>query len=287
MNTTDLEERLYRHVKFLTELNPPRNSANVSSLNKAAQYIKEQFSEFTGNISEQTWTAGGNEYKNIIAVYNPEAGNRIIVGGHYDVCCESPGADDNASAVAGLIETARMVFQDKPELDYGIEFVAYSLEEPPHFSGESMGSYVHAKSIDPEKTLGMVCYEMIGYFSDEPGSQDFPYPEMAAMYPSTGNFIVVLSIPQFSDFNGEVFRRMKGKADIGIYQAIFDDSFSYRSDHINYWQMGIPAVMISDTAYIRNPNYHELTDTIDTLDFYKMGETVKATYNAIVDFNNR
>nr|GFC84151.1 hypothetical protein [Tanacetum cinerariifolium] len=112
---------------------------------------------------------------------------------HYDVCGEQPGADDNASAVAGLLETARLLQSQAATLRHRIDFVAYSLEEPPFFGTEYMGSAVHAQSLHDAgaRVRAMLCYEMIGYFSDEPGSQQFPDAALAARYPSTGNFIIV------------------------------------------------------------------------------------------------
>src|SRR5207342_1395907 len=135
-------------------------------------------------------------YSNIIASYNPKATKRLIVGAHYDVCGNQPGADDNASAVAGLLETARLLGENKPEIDYQIDLVAYCLEEPPFFSTQHMGSFVHAKSLHENKidVIGMICYEMIGYFSDQPNSQPFPAPELAKIFPSTANFIIVVGI---------------------------------------------------------------------------------------------
>ena len=100
------------------------------------------------------------------------------MGAHYDVCGDQPGADDNGSAVAGLIETIRLLYENNLELDYGIDFVFYCLEEPPFFGTEEMGSYVHAKSVskNKENIIGMICYEMIGYFSDKKGLKVFLIP---------------------------------------------------------------------------------------------------------------
>ena len=135
-------------------------------------YIKNEFEQAGLEVQYQKWIAAGNEYTNVIGVYNGHKSKRLIVGAHYDVCGEQPGADDNASAVAGLLESARLIGENKPDLDYAIEFVAYCLEEPPFFGTTEMGSYVHAKSLFDNNVdvIGMICYEMIGYFSDEPNS---------------------------------------------------------------------------------------------------------------------
>ncbi|MBT6439006.1 MAG: M28 family peptidase [Flavobacteriales bacterium] len=277
--------RLYTDVEFLTTVSPARNYQNLNSLNKVANYIINKFGKLESNVIEQKWIADNNEYKNIIVKYNPEKKKRLIVGAHYDVCGNQPGADDNASAVAGLLETARLVFGNKPNLDYGIDFVAYCLEEPPFFGTELMGSYVHAKSLYDSNTevMGMVCYEMIGYFSDEPNSQPFPTPELASLYPSTANFIVVVGIQEHHAFNMHIHEQMSIGSAIDVQVISFPSSgdLAGLSDHRNYWKFGYPALMINDTSFIRNPNYHEQSDTIDTLDFDKMTEVVNSSYRAI------
>ncbi|MEL6847968.1 MAG: M28 family peptidase, partial [Bacteroidota bacterium] len=218
--------------------------------------------------------------------YQPHKTKRLVVGAHYDVCGDQPGADDNASAVAGLMETARMVFEAQPELDYRIDFVAYCLEEPPYFGTEHMGSYVHAKSLadDGAELIGMICYEMIGYFSDEPGSQPFPIPELAPYYPSVANFIIVVGIAEYLAFNQRVHQLMAEDAGIDVQVIHFPEANSLAglSDQMNYWNFGYPALMINDTSFVRNPHYHQKTDTIDTLDFDKMTEVVNAAYKAVI-----
>lgn len=177
------KDRLYKDVDFLTSIKPERNFQNLKSLQRVCDYLKKEFLSMGATPEEQTWIAEGAEYKNIIASYNSAKERRLIVGAHYDVAGNQPGADDNASAVAGLLETARLVFADKPALDYRIDFVAYCLEEPPFFGTDLMGSYVHAKSLYDSNAdvIGMICYEIIGYFSDKPNSQPFPIPEMAKL----------------------------------------------------------------------------------------------------------
>ena len=281
-------ERLYRDVEFLTSLTPARNYLNLKSLEKTTDYIEREFKSMGANTEVQTWIADGNEYKNIIASYNPTKKRRLVVGAHYDVCGDQPGADDNASAVAGLLESARLVFENQPVLDYRIDFVAFCLEEPPFFGTDSMGSYVHAKSLHDEKVdvIGMICYEMIGYFSDEPESQPFPSPELAHLYPHTANFIIVVGIDKYAGFNNHVHRLMSADAKIDVQVISFPTNHTYAglaglSDQRSYWKFGYKALMINDTSFVRNPNYHTKADTIDTLDFPKMTEVVNCAYNAI------
>ncbi len=281
-------DRLYRDVEFLTSVIPARNYRHPSSLEKVCTYLKQEFTKMGAAPEEQTWTSEGKEYKNIIASYHPGKDKRLIVGAHYDVCGDQPGADDNASAVAGLLETARLLFEQQPPLDYRVDFVAYCLEEPPFFATKSMGSYVHAKSLHDSGTpvVGMICYEMIGYFSDAPRSQNFPSPLLEKLYPSTGNFIIVVGIEKYKSFNEQVHQLMRKDAGIDVQVISFPPGFGSEyaglSDQRNYWNFGYPALMINDTSFLRNPHYHQVTDTIDTLDFQKMTEVVNSAFRAII-----
>jgi hypothetical protein len=198
---------------------------------------------------------------------------------------DTPGADDNASAVAGLLETIRLVNSNALDLTFGIDFVFYCLEEPPYFGTEFMGSYIHAQSIaaNKENILGMICYEMIGYFSDEPGSQKFPHPDLEKIYPNTGNFIMAVSNLKYQEFNDLVYRGMRKNENIDVHKANLPSYYGLAgmSDQRNYWQFNIPAMMVNDTSFLRNPNYHLSTDTIDTLNFEKMSEVVNCVIESV------
>ncbi|MBE7176336.1 MAG: M28 family peptidase [Mucilaginibacter polytrichastri] len=278
--------RLYHDVQFLTELRPFRNYRNTAILATTCSYIRQAFKKAGLEVEEQKWKVNGVEYTNVIGVYNKGKAKRLIVGAHYDVCGDQPGADDNASAVAGLLESVRLIGEHRPKLDYRIDFVAYCLEEPPFFGTEAMGSYVHAKSLHDKKVdvMGMICFEMIGYFSDKPNSQPFPDPAMAKLFPHTANFIIVVGIQRYAAFTEKVKKRMAEKAKIDVQMIHFPDASGLAglSDHRNYWSFGYPALMINDTSFIRNTNYHKASDTIDTLDFDKMTEVVNGAYAAIV-----
>jgi Zn-dependent M28 family amino/carboxypeptidase len=284
------KENLYKDVDFLTSIKPARNFRNLGSLQAVCDYLKKEFELLAAVPYEQAWLAEGVEYKNIIASYNPQKKRRLVVGAHYDVAGDQPGADDNASAVAGLLETARIIFTNKPALDFRIDFVAYCLEEPPFFGSDFMGSYIHAKSLHDAKAdvIGMICYEMIGYFSDKPNSQPFPSRDMAKLYPHVANFIIVVGIEKYSKFNNKVHRLMSENSGIDVQVINFPSSdvnagLAGLSDQRSYWKFGYPALMINDTAFVRNPHYHQTSDTIDTLDFDKMTAVVNSAYRAIVN----
>lgn len=281
------QNRLYADVKFLTSLQPARHYRNLQSLNAAADHIKAAFVGLGGgHVEEQTFKVDGRQYRNIILWFGPQDAPRLVVGAHYDVCGDQPGADDNASAVAGLLETARLLQNLGSNSKYRVELVAYPNEEPPYFATDYMGSAVHAKSLHDAKVpvRAMLCYEMIGYFRDEPGSQRFPNEQIAALYPNTGNFITVVGRVGQENFTQQVQELMKTKADIDVQRINLPAEMGLAglSDHRNYWKYGYEALMINDTSFLRNPNYHLSSDTIDTLDFRRMAEVVNGVYAAIM-----
>lgn len=166
-------ENLYKHVAFLTSIYPYRNYKNIESLQKTTAYIEAKIEGLGLPTARQQWNAKGNEYTNIIASYQPQKTKRFIIGAHYDVYNDIAGADDNASSVAGLLEIVRLLTESNLELAYGIDFVFYSLEEPPFFKTKKMGSYIHANSLANNKDyIGMIALEMIGYYREDKESYD-------------------------------------------------------------------------------------------------------------------
>ncbi|MCK4464670.1 MAG: M28 family peptidase [Bacteroidales bacterium] len=281
-------DRMYNDVETLTSVNPPRNYKNPDSLNKIAEYIHDELARLDCKVKFQPYQVQEIEYKNVIASFSEGSGERIIVGAHYDVYGDYPGADDNASAVAGLLETARLLNMNNAKLKSPVDFVAYTLEEPPFFDTEFMGSAVHARFLHdnniPIKL--MICFEMIGYYSDQPNSQGFPLPGLSLMYPDKGNFIAVVGKFSQRKTVKRVKELMKKYSEIDVYPVAipFLDSLAGLSDQKSYWKYNYPAVMINDTSFFRNPNYHSETDTIDTLNFEKMGEVVKGVYGTIINY---
>jgi hypothetical protein len=172
MNMPVEKERMYNDVKLLTDIHPHRNARNVPSLNKSAEYILQEL-EKTGCRTEiQRFTSKGKEYKNVVCSFNPEEGERIIIGVHYDVCGDQPGAHDNTSGVAGLLELARLAHKVKPDLKYRTDFVAFALEEPQYFRTRHMGSHIYTESLKKAdvQVRVMIALEMIGYFTEKPKS---------------------------------------------------------------------------------------------------------------------
>lgn len=282
----EIQERLYNDVKVLTKVSPARNYANITSLNKVSEYIFNEFKKLSCRPEFQNYKADGRDYRNVIASFGPEEGERIIVGAHYDVAGDQPGADDNASGIAGLLEVARILDGNKSGILCRIDLVAYTLEEPPYFGTEYMGSAIHARYLAGNNipVKAMICLEMIGYFSESMGSQAFPDDMLKNMYPNAGNFIIVVGQTGQESFTTRVQQLMQENAGIDVQKINLPANLSLAglSDHRNYWKQGYDAVMINDTSFLRNPHYHKKTDIIETLNFQKMAEVVRAVSGMIL-----
>ncbi|PCJ60034.1 MAG: peptidase M28 [Planctomycetota bacterium] len=274
-----LDAKLEAHVLKLTGTPKPRNHINIKSLNLAKEYIQKQFKDLGLKASLQEYKVGGIGYANVIGKLDVKAKKTIIVGAHYDVCDEQVGADDNASGVAGLIELARLLVAKKTSLKHNIEFVAYTLEEPPYFRTKNMGSYIHAQSYSKKKDKieYMVCLEMIGFFTSAKNSQEYPAPVMKKMYPSTGNFIAVVGNSNSAQIVASFKAKILANSKINCQGLVAPPQLPGVdfSDHLNYWAIGLKAVMITDTSFYRNKNYHKKTDLPKTLNYKKMAEVVK------------
>lgn len=276
--------RLEADVLKLAVTFAPRHFAR-DELDRAADWIRAELEAAGGRVVEQPYEAEGHRYRNLIASFGPEDGERVIVGAHYDVCDELPGADDNASGVAGLLELARLLGATK-NLARRVDLVAYTLEEPPFFRTEYMGSWVHAASLkkDGVKVRAQVTLEMIGFFSDAPNSQEFPVPALRYLYPTTGNSIAIIGKMGAGRLTRRIKGAMKGASDLPVLSMNGPASVPGVdfSDHRSYWAHGYPAVMITDTAFYRNANYHTAGDTPDTLNYERMGDVVDGVFQAVL-----
>ncbi|WP_051293684.1 M28 family peptidase [Pseudoduganella violaceinigra] len=272
--------RLEAHVKKLSVDLYPRSFDRAGNLKRTAAYIAEQFKEAGALVSFQDVVVDEAHFKNVVARFGPASGRLLVIGAHYDSYGGTPGADDNASGIAGVLELAHLLGRSAPARP--VELVAYTLEEPPHFRSRHMGSVWHARALKAEgrDVELMLSLEMIGYFSDRPGSQAYPLAPMKLGYPDRGNFIALVG--QFGDFgvSRSVKAAMSGASDLPVYSlnapgAVQGVDFS---DHRSYWAQGYPALMVTDTAFMRNPNYHGAGDTFDKLDYKRMAMVVQAVY---------
>jgi hypothetical protein len=278
-NTLLIKEDVY----YLANECRYRNYENIDALNKAAAYIKERFLAISPTVSEQIFHFEKTEFKNIICSIGPANAGRIIIGAHYDVCGNQDGADDNASGVAAMLELARLL-KNEP-LKYRIDFIAFTNEEPPFFKSQYMGSYIHAKSLFDQhiQVKGMICLESIGYFSNQLNSQSYPAFFLKWFYGSRGNFITVVQKFGNDAFGEFVNKTMKEE------QVIPTRSFKAPawipgvdfSDHLNYWKFGFSAVMITNTAFYRNHNYHTPNDKAGSLNMGNIGLVCEEIFRAI------
>ncbi|MFN2385273.1 MAG: M28 family peptidase [Thermoanaerobaculia bacterium] len=275
--------RLARHVEALAVSHSPRDYRHPERLRGAAEYIVESFRGAGAAVRLQEFPAEGQTYRNVIATIGPDSPDRVVIGAHYDTDGPFPGADDNASGVAGVLELARLLAGDPPALR--IELVAYCLEEMPFFATDAMGSAVHARSLSRSgaRVRAMLCLEMIGYFTDAPGSQAFPFGALRLFYPERGDFIAVVGRPR----DGLLVRRVKGamRSSGGVPVRSINAPAGVPgvglSDHASYWAEGYPAVMITDTAFYRNANYHTESDRPETLDYRRMAAVVDGVAAAV------
>jgi hypothetical protein len=239
------------HLKAITKSGKFRTYQNIDQLNNTANYIKSIFSQYSDSVSFQEYSVNGLIYKNVICSFGTENKKRIIVGAHYDVCENQEGADDNASGVVGLLELCRLLEGQK--LNYRIDLVAYTLEEPPFFRTEHMGSYIHAKSLVDNnlEVKGMISLEMIGYFKDEKKSQTYPIGLLSLFYGNKGNYITLVKKFSAGQFTRNFCRKFKRTNVIRTKKFTgppFLPGIDF-SDHLNYWKFGFSALMITDTSF--------------------------------------
>ena len=279
--------RLELHVRMLSEEFFPRDETHPENLDRAAAYIRNEFEQVSEEVSYQPYEVEEKTYRNVIALFGPDTKERIVVGAHYDAFEELPGADDNASGVAGLIELAYLL--ENTSLPMRVELVAYTLEEPPHFRTPNAGSAVHASLLNENGVAVriMLSLEMIGFFSDADNSQEFPLSILKLFYPTRGDFILIVGKLD----HGLTVRRVKNAMSRGsalpvysINAPTFVPGIDW-SDHLNYWEAGYKAVMITDTALNRNLNYHTPFDTADKLDYERMAMVVQGAYAVILAFS--
>ncbi len=274
---------IIHHLTEITKTKGFRNFLNVDLLNKTADYISKEFEKYADTVYFQEYQVEGLTYKNVICSFGIRNKDRVIVGAHYDVCGAQEGADDNASGIVGLLEIARQL--KGKCLNHQIDLVAYTLEEPPYFRTENMGSYVHAKSLKDNDVAvyGMISLEMIGFFKEEKRTQDYPIGLLKLFYGSRGNYITLVNKFSKGKFARNFTDDYKNSKLLPIKKfngprALPGIDFS---DHLNYWNFGFSALMLTDTAFYRNKNYHQTTDVMETLDISKMAKVIDATLKTL------
>ena len=285
VNLGDSAKRMKDDVQMLAGNIGIRSIFHPYKLKQAKNYIRSRLEEF-GDVKEYPYFYDETEVANLeLDIFPGSSDDGIfIIGAHYDTVSTTPGADDNASAIAVLLELARLAKRLKKEgqLKNNLKFLAFTLEEPPAFDTKKMGSrqYVNILKQQGEKIKGMICLEMVGFKNIAPNSQRIPFPLNFRNYPRTGDFIAFLSnmasapflkqLISLTEYNNTVFYEQLVVPGKGRMLPI-----SRLSDHIAFWDNGFPAVMVTDTAFLRNPNYHGYGDIPETLDYHFMAQLVQ------------
>lgn len=281
---------LYTHVEHLSVTIGSRSIYEYDKIEDTKRYIVSCLKTFGYIPTLQNYDYEGKTFSNIIVsipgVKYPD--ETVIIGAHYDTVYGTPGADDNASAVAVLLEVCRALKSISPGRT--LKLIFFFLEEPPVFRTEHMGSYVYAKEAKArnENIKAMICLEMVGYYSDKKDGQTFPIPLMSMMFSTTPNFIAVVGNLKSRNLVDKVKNSLLKGSPIPV-ETLTSVSFVPGvdlSDHRSFWKMGYPAVMITDTAFYRNPNYHTENDIIDTLDFNTMADLLKGLLRAAKDLTD-
>ena len=280
-----LRDRLKEHVRFLAVDMGERNAWHITRLNQTADYIRDQFRSL--GYTPVTREFGDKHFRNIsVEIHGDrQPGRIIVVGAHYDTVTGTPGADDNASGVAGLLEIARALAGRRFPLT--VRLIAFCNEEEPFYGTDQMGSRVsveHSRDLN-EDIVAMFSLEMIGYYVDEPGSQRYPRI-VRRFYPDRGNFIAFVSNLASRDV---LHRAIAAFREQGVFpsegmaapESLVPDI--RRSDHAMYWYFGYPAVMVTDTSNFRNYGYHNMGDSYQSLNYDAMARVVDGLTGMIRD----
>jgi hypothetical protein len=268
---------LRAHVDMLAGRIGERNFGRIRALDSAANYVHATFTALGYGVEEQRYAAKGQSYRNISATLpgSTLANEIVIVGGHYDSVGGSPGADDNASGTAGVLELARLLRDQRPART--IRFVAFVNEEPPFFFTDEMGSRVYARAARTrgDRIVAMLSMETIGYYLEQPGSQQYP-PILGSFYPDRGNFVGIVGNVSSRGLVRRVvrdFREHTAFPSAGTAAPMQIPGISW-SDQWSFWKEGYDGVMITDTAPFRNKNYHQPWDVADSLNYDHMARVV-------------
>ena len=280
---TAISASLRRDVEMLAGEIGVRNHQSYANLLKAADAIEERFEKAGLVVARQTFETRGKSFHNI-EVELAGSGGIVVVGAHYDTAFFCPGANDNGTGVAALLALAEAFAKDPPSRT--IRFVAFCNEEPPFFRTEFMGSRVYAKRCKEreEDIVAMLSLETMGFYSDEEGSQEYPFP-LSLCYPSKGDFIAFVGNVASRGLVRDLVRSFREKGRFPSQGGALPGWLPGVgwSDHEQFWEIGVPAVMVTDTAVFRYPYYHFPQDTPAKVDFDRCARVVAILEEVIRD----
>ncbi len=283
----NLAAQLRKHVSVLSEEVGERNAFDrPAELEKTAVYIEQSFAKLGYRVTPQVFSVDGVKVRNLETSLegssNPE--KIIVLGAHYDSAAETPAANDNGTGVAALLELARLMKDHAPSRT--IRLVAFVNEEPPYFQTDQMGSVVYARRCKArgEDIVAAIALETMGYYTDEPGSQKYP-PVISSLYPDTGNFIAFVGNTGSRSLVRQCVKVFRENAQFPSEGAALPGSLPGIgwSDHWAFWQEGYDGLMVTDTAPFRYAHYHEMTDTIDKIDFDSLALIVEGLVPVVKD----
>ena len=275
---------LSQYVKYLSEAIGERNLLKAGTIQASTDYLQNQLKQAGYPVTEQTYLVQAHQVQNLeVRLPGTDAsGKTVVVGAHYDSVAGARGADDNASGAAGVLELAR-VLQGSVHRK-AIRLVLFVNEEPPFFQTESMGSLVYARQLKSEhvSVSAMISLEMLGFYSDVPGSQKYP-ALLGLFYPDRGNFIAFVGNPESRSLVRQSVRKFRETTKFpseGIAAPAEWPGVGW-SDHWSFWQEHYPAIMITDTALFRYPYYHTPFDKANRVDFEKMARVVEGVRRVV------
>ncbi|MDO9371502.1 MAG: M20/M25/M40 family metallo-hydrolase [Gammaproteobacteria bacterium] len=288
MTTEITAARLTAHVRELSDVIGERNVFRPQALHAAAAYITQEWQQQGYTVNPQTYSVSGVACSNLEVTRHGSVkpDEIILIGAHYDTVAGSPGADDNASGVAALLEISRLFAALTPERT--VRFVAFVNEESPFFFWNTMGSLVYARAARRrgDDIQLMIALEMLGYYSTTEGSQSYP-PLLKYFYPGKGDFIAFVSDLRSRSLLRLFTSLFRAHSDFPAQQLA--TSFLVPgvalSDHFSFWRQGYRALMITDTAFHRNPFYHTAGDTADKINYAAFTRVTQGIYQALAEFS--
>jgi len=280
-------ERLQDHLRTLTLAIGERSVYEPENHSRTAEYIESFYRGIGLEVHTEPYRYQNLSVDNVVAEISfcNSPSQCYLLGAHYDTVFGTVGADDNASGIAVQLETAQHLaaLRGREELDLKVKLVSFALEEPPVFGSRYMGSRVYARKArkEKEKIDGMICLEMVGYACHEDGCQAYPFPLMFFGYPKKGDFIGVIGNSRSRGLTLSLSRAFQRNSELPVIHLTVPLSGWFLpsvrlSDHSSFWDQGFKAVMVTDTAFYRNPHYHLSSDTMEELDYTFMAELVES-----------
>ncbi|HEV2747698.1 MAG TPA: M28 family peptidase [Allosphingosinicella sp.] len=281
---------LRRHVTAVAS--EPHNVGYPEALERSALYIEQTLAGLGHEVRRHPFSAAGQQVRNLEVVIEPAAGRAetLVIGAHYDSCCDAPGANDNGTGTAAVIELARSLAALRGKSSLRIRLVLFVNEEPPFFKTNLMGSLIYARRLKEtgEPVLGMMSLETLGYYSDEERSQHYP-PPLGLLYPHRGNFVAFVGLTSSRAWVRRAvasFRAHAAFPSVGGTAPAVVPGIDW-SDHWSFEQVGIPALMLTDTAPFRYPHYHSTADTPEKVDYERLARVVSGLERMVADWASR